>query len=177
MLPKRSKHDPKVWPGTWFFCFLCVQTWQIRYPKSQRIQVYARKNLKIGGTLHMVIKTPTRPVDFNRSSHSSSCWFQRVGAFIELLISTRCKLLISTGWGWTCQFYWPHRGGREAAAPVLSIALACSASTCWNQHLATCWNQQLDECANLLKSTTRWMRRPVEINWSCWGFNNHVKSI
>ena len=21
------------------------------------------------------------------------------------------------------------------------------------------------------------MRRPVEINWSCWGFNNHVQNI
>ena len=106
----------------------------------------------------MVIKTPTRPFDFNRSSHSSSCWFQQVGAFIELLISTRCKLLIPTGWGWTCQFYWPHRGGRVHCIGMFSL------------------NRLKSTICNLLKSTTRWMRRPVEISWSCWPFHNYVMS-
>ena len=49
-------------------------------------------------TLHMVIKRPTRPVDFNRLSHSSSCWFQRVaGRWFQRVEAEHANFIDHTG--------------------------------------------------------------------------------
>ena len=53
------------------------------------------------------------------------------------------------GLGWTWQFYWRHRGGREAAAPVLSIALSCSAQAVeinmtWSVDINMTWSVDIN---------------------------------
>ena len=98
-------------------------------------------------TLHMVMKTPTRPLDFNRSSHfielllSTSWRIRRVVNFNKLQVVDFNRLRLSM----------PILLTTLAAAPELNNLQCVEISNSMNA--PTCGNQQLDECDDLLKST------------------------